>query len=428
MRPALPPSLWAATAPSAPATPPLVGEGRVAVAVVGAGFTGLSAALHLAERGLEVVVVEAGEPGWGASGRNGGQVIAGLKHSPEAILQRFGEAAGERLIALAGGAPDFVFDLIARHAIDCAPTREGWIQAAHAPTVLPAQAALARSWQQRGAPVELLSAAEAARLLGTEGYAGGLLDRRGGALQPLAYARGLARAAQAAGAAIHGGSPALRLERQGAGWRIVTPQGALLADRVLLATNGYTGDLWPGLRQSVIPLASYQAATAPLGDNLRRSILPEGQVVSDTRRLLAYYRLDPQGRLVLGGRGRFLESSDPADYSSVKARLSQLFPQLGAPQWQFFWSGRVALTLDHYPHFHELAPGLATALGYNGRGVAMASRLGAVLADWASGRPAAELPMPATPLRRIPLHALRRPILGLAVGWKRWRDEREGRR
>lgn len=421
----LPPSLWAATAAPAPATPPLRGDTKAEIAVVGGGFTGLSAALHLAESGRDVVLVEAGEPGWGASGRNGGQVIAGLKHDPEEIVARHGEDLGGRFVALAGGAADFVFKLIERHGIDCKASQSGWIQAAHATTVLPAMQSRARQWQALGAPVTLLNREEAAALLGTRGYVGGLLDRRGGQLQPLSYARGLARAAIQAGARLHGGTQALKLSRQGEGWRLDCSGGSIAAGQVLLATNGYSDDLWPGLKRSVIPAMSYQIATRPLSDNLRRSILPEGHVTSDTRRLLAYYRLDHEGRLVLGGRGRFQESSNPRDFAHILARLKELFPQLGAPEGAFFWAGRVALTLDHYPHLHELAPGLKAALGYNGRGVAMASRMGAVLADWAQGLPQSELPVPVSAMRPIPFHGLRRPVMTLAVAAKRWQDNRE---
>ncbi len=427
-RPPLPKSLWAATAPPAPETPPLSGEATAEVAVVGGGFTGLSAALHLAERGIAVTVLEAAEPGFGASGRNGGQVIPGLKEDPSALLARFGETVGGRLVELASGTADFVFDLVRRHGLDCEAHQDGWILGAHTPAMLETMARRVAEWQALGAPVELLDATRAAALLGCRGYAGGLLDRRGGRLQPLAYARALARAALGLGARIHGATPVTALSQEGGRWRLATPGGSLTARRVLLATNGYTDGLWPGLQRSIIPVMSYQAATAPLSDNLRRTILPEGHVVSDSRRLLAYYRLDAAGRLVLGGRGRFNESDDPSDYIHIRNRLKELFPQLGEPRWEYFWGGKVALTLDHLPHVHELAPGLAAALGYNGRGVAMSSRLGAVMAEWAAGRPASELPLPASPLKPIPLHGLRQPVLSLVVAWKRWRDRRESRR
>jgi glycine/D-amino acid oxidase-like deaminating enzyme len=430
---AAPASIWTATAGPAPDCPPLAGERRADVAVVGGGFTGLSAALHLAERGAEVVLLEAVEPGFGASGRNGGQVIPGLKIDPDEMMQRFGPERGARLAELAGGAADLVFDLVKRHGIECDARQGGWIKAAHAPGALRHVEATARQWARLGAPVELLDRRAVAEHLGTGAYVGGLLDRRGGGLNPLGYARGLARAAQRAGAAVHGQSPVLGARREGAGWRVGTPGGVVVAGQVIIGTNAYS-DLagpragpWPDLQRTIVPVWSYQAATRPLPDTVRGTILPAGPVVSDTRRLLLYFRLEPSGRLVMGGRGRFHDATDPALYRGVMAAARRLYPQLGVPAWEFWWSGKVALTLDHVPHLHEPASGVLAGLGYNGRGVAMATALGKVLADWAQGLPAASLPLPPTPIRPIPLHGVRRPILSLVAAWKRLLDAIECR-
>ncbi len=429
MQPApLPNSLWAATADPAPETPPLEGEHRVDVAVVGGGFTGLSAALHLAEAGTDVALVEQAEPGWGASGRNGGQVIPGFKLDPGELVARFGPERGERLAAFAGGVTDFVFDLIDKHRIACHPQRSGWIQSVHGAAALRTAERRVRQWAQRGAPVELLDADAIAELTGGRGYVGGWVDRRGGALQPLGYARGLARAAQNAGARVHGASPATEIARANGGWRVATPGGALRAEQVLLCTNAYTDALWPGLARSMIPVLSYQVATRPLGDNLRRTILPQGHVSSDTRRLLQYYRLDHTGRLVMGGSGRLRDTDEPRFYADVMGALEALYPQLGAPELEFYWCGKVALTLDHMPHLHELAPGVTAALGYNGRGVAMASAVGKLLAQRARGKALEDLPLPVVPLRPIPFHGLRRPALAAAVLWKKLLDRMEVRR
>jgi len=421
----LPNSLWAATAIPAPATPPLEGAARCQVCVVGGGFTGLSAALHLAERGAEVRLLEAEEPGFGASGRNGGQVIPGLKLGPDELVRRFGADLGERMTCFTGAAADLVFDLVERHGIDCRARRSGWLQAVHAEAAVPVVAARARQWQERDAPVGFLERDEAARLLGSRAYHGALLDRRGGALQPLSYARGLAAAAIAAGAVIHGASPALSLVAESGGWRIASPRGQVRAKQVILATNGYSDRLWPGLARSVVPLLSFQAATAPLGDNQRRSVLPEGQVCSDTRRLLAYFRLDDDGRLILGGRGGSRESEDPSDYREVVGLLAEIFPDLQVAGWEYFWGGKVALTRDHLPHLHEPATGVLAGLGFNGRGVAMATAMGKLLAERAAGAAAETLPLPTTPLRPIPFHGLRAPLLSALVHWKRLQDRRE---
>jgi glycine/D-amino acid oxidase-like deaminating enzyme len=418
----LPPSLWAATATPAPSTPPLHGETQAEVAIVGGGYTGLSAALHLAERGKAVVLLEAMEPGWGASGRNGGQVIPGLKHDPDELCRLLGERQGERVIAVGGGAPDLVFELIARHGIACDAARNGWIQAVHGQQMLAVVQKRAAQWQARGAPAVMLDGTEVAAALGASGYVGGMLDRRGGCLQPLSYARGLARAAARLGASVHGGSPATALHHESGGWRVETPAGAVKAESLILCTNAYTGGLVPGLRQSIVPVNSFQVATAPLPAELRRAILPGGEVASDTRRLLTYFRFDRDGRFLLGGRGSPTGDADPRRYGRLRRLAARLFPQLGNPQWQFHWSGKVAVTVDHLPHVHEPHPGFVVALGYNGRGVAMATMMGKLLAERVLGAPAEWLGLPVTPIQPLPLWSFREPVLALLTRWYAMRD------
>jgi glycine/D-amino acid oxidase-like deaminating enzyme len=405
----LPPSLWAATARPAPETPALDESRKADVAIVGAGYSGLAAALQLAEGGVSVVVLEAGEPGWGASGRNGGQVIPGLKHDPDELVAIFGEEAGENLVRVAGGAPDIVFDLIARHKIECEARRCGWIQPAFAAADVGVVTRRAEQWQRRGAPVSVLDRDGVRRLVGSPLYHGGLLDRRAGSVQPLSYARGLARAAQKAGALICGGSRVTALARTGAGWKVTTAHGATVsADSVLLATNGYTDALWPRLRQTVIAANSFQVATTRLSDGVRETVLPEGHVASDTRKLLLYYRFDDKNRLIMGGRGPFSEPVGPASYRHLEMMIGLLFPQLKGARCEFYWSGRVALTRDHVPHVHRPAPGLTIFLGYHGRGVAMATTLGTLVANNLVAPAGNPLPLPVTDIRPIPVHALHR--------------------
>jgi len=405
----LPPSLWASTARPAPETPALEASCRVDVAIVGAGYSGLAAALHLAEAGVSVVVLESGEPGWGASGRNGGQVIPGLKYDPDEIVSMFGAEAGEHLVRVAGGAAEAVFSLIARHDIDCDARRCGWIQPAFAAADVGVVERRAEQWQRRGAPVEVLDADTVRRLVGGPLYHGGLIDRRAGSVQPLSYARGLARAAQKAGAIVCGGSRVVALAREGVRWKVTTAHGpAVSAECVLLATNGYTDALWPLLRRSVIAANSFQVATARLSDRLRRSVLPEGHVASDTRKLLLYYRCDHHSRLIMGGRGTFRDPRGPSAYRHLEQVIGMLFPQLKGVRCEFYWSGRVALTRDHVPHVHRPAPGLTIFLGYNGRGVAMATTLGTLIAKNLVNPADNPLPLPITGIRPIPMHALHR--------------------
>jgi len=395
--------------------------------VVGGGFTGLSAAYHAARTGAEVALVEAAEPGWGASGRNGGQVIAGLKLDPDDLERRFGERRGRLLTDFAGSAPDLVFELVAKHAIECGARRAGWVQAAHSRAAATKQEDRARQWQARGIALEMLDRDEVAALLGTDAYVAGMLDPRGGWLQPLAYARGLARAAQSIGADLYGGSPAERIERSATGWTVSTPSGSVTAKQVLICTNAYTNGLWPRLARSLIPVTSFQVATEPFSNELRARILPKGHVSSDTRRLLKYFCMTPEGRLVVGGRGNARESERRELYAHIVASLHRLYPQASRAKLEYFWSGRVALTLDHLPKIGELGPGLWSAGGYNGRGVAMATATGRLLARCAAGAPADDLPLPPTKLRPLPLHGLRAPAIELAVGWKRLLDAWETR-
>jgi glycine/D-amino acid oxidase-like deaminating enzyme len=425
--PALPDSLWAATAPSAPSCPPLPGDRSVGLCVVGGGFTGLSAAYHAAEAGAEVALVEAAEPGWGAAGRNGGQVIPGFKLDPDDLERRFGAERGQRMVEFSSAAPDLVFELVAKHGIDCGARRAGWIHAIHGRAALPLEEDRVRQWRARGAALEMLDRDQVAALLGTREYIAGLLDPRGGWLQPLAYARGLARAAQSAGVSLHGMSPATRIERSADGWQITTPSGSVTAKQVLICTNAYTNQLWPRLTRSLIPVTSFQVATEPLSDALRSRILPKGHVSSDTRRLLKYFCMTPEGRLVVGGRGHVRESERRELYAHIVASLRRLYPEASSAKLDYFWSGRVALNLDHLPKICELGPGIWSGGAYNGRGVAMATATGQLLARYAAGTSTESLPLPATKVRPLPLHSLRGPAIGLAVGWKRLLDAWEAR-
>ncbi len=405
----LPPSLWAATARPAPATPPLDASRQADVVIVGAGYSGLAAALRLAESGASVVVLESGEPGWGASGRNGGQVIPGLKWDPDELVAMFGAEAGEHLVRVVGGAPATLFDLVARHGIDCEATRCGWIQPAFADADRSLAERRVEQWQRRGADVSLLDRDAACALVGSPIYRGGWIDRRAGSVQPLSYARGLARAAQAAGALVCGQSRVVSLARDGARWTVTTAHGpSVFAEQVLLATNGYTDALWPRLRQTVIAANSFQVATERLPDALKGTVLAQGQVASDTRKLLLYYRSNHDGRLIMGGRGSFREPAGPSDFRHLESVIALVFPQLKGVRCAFRWSGRVALTQDHLPHVHRPAPGLTLLLGYNGRGVAMATTLGTLVGANLLAAADNPLPLPFTGIRAIPLHPLHR--------------------
>ena len=432
---ALPPSLWAATAPSAPDTVALTGDARCDVAVVGAGFTGLSTALHLAEGGAKVAVLEASEVGYGASGRNNGQVIPTLSRlDPDEIVDAVFRSTGNRdkgeeFVGLIRDSASITFDLIRKHRIEAEAVQNGWIQPAHRESRLKLSARRVEQWGRRGAPVRLLDRAQMQALTGTDHWHGGWENRTGGRINPLGLARGLAMAAIRAGAQVFTRSPVKSITRQGDDWVLKTHRGTLAADRVVIATHAYTGDFWPGLKKTVVPVRSYQMATSVLSDNVRKSILPQGHAASDTRGDLYFYRFDAHGRLVTGGGLIVGAGWESRIRARIGERAARVFPQLGqmGESWQFdhIWWGYVAATDDKMPHVYELAPGVLTFMGCNGRGVALGTALGRELAKASLGTPLKDIAAPVEPMKPIAGWEFR----ALGVAWtqakNRYRDQRD---
>jgi len=398
---------------------PWPGDSWPKIAVVGAGYTGLSAALHLAERGARVTLLEAHEPGWGAAGRNGGQVNAGLKHEPDAVERHLGKIYGPRLVQLAGEAPAYLFRLIARLDIECEARCEGTIRAAYHPRHAADLRASVDQWRQRGTIVEPWDAGRIAGATGTRRYVAASFDPRGGSVNPLGLARGLAAAAIAAGARLCSGSRALKVDREGDGWRVVTPGGTLCADKVVLATDGYTDDLWGGLRTSIVPIHSSIVATEPLPPELAAAILPGGEVVYESGDVTTYYRLDRDGRLLMGGRGAQRRAQERRDYAHLSRHALRLWPRLAGVEWTHWWNGQFALTPDYYPRLHSPAPNLLIGLGYSGRGVALGTALGAQLAEAAAGAALDSLSLPVTSVPQVPFHRLWRVGVGARIAYGR---------
>jgi glycine/D-amino acid oxidase-like deaminating enzyme len=403
---ALPPSLYADTAVPPVATPPLDSDRTVSVAIIGGGFAGLSTALHLAEQGTDVIVLEAREPGWGASGNNGGQLNAGLKLDPDTIEATFGADLGRRMIAFAYNTPTFALDLIRRHHIACEARQNGTLRAAYHEVSAAAIENTAEQCIRRGIPVTVLDRNAVREATGTDRYLRAMADRRGGDLQPLSYARGLARAAIAAGAAVHGQTPGTSLRREGGRWRIDTPRAVVRAEKILIATNGFTDDLWPGLRRTIVPVFSAIAATEPLPDHIARQIMPTRSVLYENGRITVYYRVDASNRLLMGGRGpmRWIRHPSAVDY--LMRYAARLWPPLRGIRWTHGWNSRLAITADHFPHVHEPGPGALVYLGCNGRGVALATAMGQQLARRLIEGEAAEIALPITTLKPIRFHAL----------------------
>jgi len=415
---ALPRSLYRETARPAPETPALEGSCSVSVAIVGGGFTGLSTALHLAEQGVAVAVLEQHEPGWGASGRNGGQVNPGLKPDPDQVEADFGPDLGARMVALSGNAPNVVFELIQRHQIVCEALQSGTLRTAWHRRAEYGVRSTADQWMRRSSMVSLLDRYTISGLTGTDRYVGALLDRRGGQLNPLGFSRGLAAAAMQAGAVVFGGTKVLRIEKNGGIWRLATPTGAVTAEKIVLATNGYTDDLWPGLRRSIVPVYSAIVASEPAPD----AVMPTRSSLYEMGNITVYYRKDRDNRILMGGRSAQHDVSRPEELQSLIDYAIRLWPALRGVRWTHAWSGQLAITPDHYPHIHEPEETVLVCLGYNGRGVAMSTAMGVELARRVIGGRHAEIAMPITGIRQIPLHGLWKSAVDARLVYGRVRD------
>ncbi|MDA9487686.1 NAD(P)/FAD-dependent oxidoreductase [Bradyrhizobium sp. CCBAU 11361] len=393
--------LWELTAPPAPETSGLKGSIRVDTAIVGGGYTGLSAALHLAEAGANVALLEAVEIGFGGAGRNVGLVNAGMWVMPDVLGDVLGGDYGERLLELLGDAPKLVFDLIERHRIECEVERAGTLHCAVGLKGLRELEQRAAQWSRRGAPVELLNAADTAAKIGSSAYAGSLWDRRAGTIQPLAYARGLARNAVNVGAKIFTRSAVTSAERVDGKWKLHAAGGHVIADRVIVATDAYATGPWSEVRTEQIHLPYFNFATQPLSDNVRASILPERQGAWDTNEVLSSFRFDRAGRLVFGSCGALRGTGAAVHRSWARRALKKLFPQIGDVRFEAEWYGLIGMTDDHLPRFHKLAENVFGFSGYNGRGIAPGTTFGRLLALYALGQlDEKDLPLPAsTPIK-----------------------------
>jgi glycine/D-amino acid oxidase-like deaminating enzyme len=349
-------------------------------------------------------------------------LIRGLKLDPDTIEATFGADLGRRMIAFAWNTPTFTLDLIRRLGIPCEARQNGTLRAAYHETSAAAVESTAEQCVRRGMPVSVLDSNAVREATGTDRYINAMLDRRGGDLQPLSYARGLARAAIAAGAAVHGQTPATSLRREGGRWRIETPRAVVRADKILIATNGFTDDLWPGLRQTIVPVFSSIAATEPLPDDVARKIMPSRSVLYESGHITVYYRVDSSNRLLMGGRGPMQWIKDPSAVAYLMRYAIRLWPALRGISWTHGWNSRLAMTADHYPHVHEPAPGALVYLGCNGRGVALATAMGPQLARRLIEGEAGEIDMPITTLKPIRFHALWPVAVKSVVLYGRIRD------
>lgn len=412
-------SIWAATAPAGPVCPTLDSGIEVDTVVIGAGFTGLSTALNLRKAGVEVAVIEAAEPGWGASGRNNGQVIPTLSRpDPDDIEARHGEA-GERFVVLLRDCASILFDTVRAHGIEAEAEQTGWVQPAHSPGRIAISERRVRQWGKRGAPVELLSRDQTRSMLGSDAWHGGFWNRTGGHINPLALARGLAHAVVGAGAKLFVQSPALGFERSGDRWLVRTPAGQVRARALVLATGTYTGELVPGLApriaREVVPVLSWQMSTQPLSEQARATVIPGRQAVSDTHGDLYFARYDARNRLITGGAVLWPFNRRERLKAMIAERVQRLWPQIGPVSFDHVWNGYVGMTDDFLPRFHKLGPNAWGWAGCNGRAVGLAVALGGEFAKAVQGVPDKELALPFTEPAPLPLHPIARRVAPLML-------------
>ncbi|MFP6731068.1 MAG: FAD-binding oxidoreductase [Alphaproteobacteria bacterium] len=414
--------LWAKTAAPAAALPQLDGEVEADVAIIGAGYCGLTAALKLAEAGRSVIVVEAEEPGFGGAGRNNGHCVPDWTwHTPGEVDARFG-ARGDRVNGLQGDAADYVFSLIRDHQIECEAVQSGTLTVVRHPKSVAKLRAKYDHWARLGKAVRWVERADMGDYIGSDAFAAAILFGDGGHLNPMGFCRGLAAAAMKAGALIHGKSPATALERRGGRWRITTPGGRVTANTVLLATNAHRNGLWPALDNAFYIVRSAGVATDPLPEDVRRAVLPRDNNVQELHHpRYFYFYFDGEGRLLTGGgAGLGIDQSVEQVGAWVGKELSRLFPDLGRLHFKHYWQGLLDMSPSRFPGVHRLSDNLYTAIGFSGRGVPTATAVGRDIAAMLITGDEDAMAMPLTPLPHAPFARLgTRLITNVVIPFKR---------
>jgi len=417
------PSYYAADCAPAPPRPALVGEHRCDVCVIGGGFTGLSAALDLAHRGFSVTVLEAERIGWGASGRNGGQIVPGYAGDFSKIVKALGRDDAQRVWNLGLESLDLLRDRVAEHGIDCHLVW-GYLHAALNDRQMRGLADWAEATQRDygGPAMRVVDRAGMAAVIETDRYVGGVLDPAGGHLQPLRYALGLAEAAERAGVRIHESSPVTELKTEG-GCGAVTAQGSVRSEFAILAGNAYLGGLVPAIRPYVMPVGTYMIATEPLPDAVAARLLPTNAAVSDASFVLDYFRLSNDRRMLFGGGVSYSTLPPPNLAEAMRRRMLLVFPDLAEARVEYAWGGFVGITLPRFPHFGRIGDRVLFAQGFSGQGVALTGLAGRLLAETVAGQAErfdlmTRLPIPRFPGGRL----MRMPLLVLVSLYARLRD------
>lgn len=348
-------------------------------------------------------------------------------NSPARVRSLVGDKFFERITHASLSSADALFAFVQRYRIQCDARQKGWLRALHSPRARRKAEKDIESWNRYGAGLKLIVRDDVERMSGTRAYGAAVLMPKGGAIQPFKLICGLASVAVAAGVKIFGHSPVSELKRQAGRWICKTAYGSTSSEYVIVATNGYTDALLPGLTKSIIPLNPIQMATEPLSDDRVESILPEGQTISDSRRIIMYARREPDNRIVYGGLGKARNDGTFTGFDWLQRDAEHVFPQLKGVKWTHRWGGTIALTGDRLPHIHEPCRNLIAGLGYNGRGVAMSLVVGRALADRVLGKHADELVLPITHVSFYPLRAAKLVGMDSAIGFMRFLDDLETR-
>jgi YD repeat-containing protein len=377
-------SLWFATAAPAAETEPLEERIRADVCVVGAGYTGLTTALELARKGVDVVILEAQEAGFAGSGRNAGHCTPTFTHfSLPELRNMLGEPWAERLIARQTQANTRVAEMIQRYQIQCEWQQNGYVMAAARPSAIAALEQKVRDYNAVGAKTRFVDRASVEAITGSPRFFGGWFHTEGGHLNPLGYARGLARAALEEGAKLFTGSRVTCVTPERGTWSVVTERGTVLADKVIFATGAYTVGGWPKLDQSFKIIRLFIAASQPLSDEERKTVLLYNTTIHDGRGDFYVYKYNAEGRIVAsmlptGRRGRDIDYT----HNVMSDRLKWLHPQIRQEiRWEYFWFGELDMQRRTISRFYALAPGVVALTGLSGRGVPTGSMLGGILSE-----------------------------------------------
>lgn len=416
-------SYWAKTSNPQPKRPKLEGDFHTDIAIIGAGFTGLSTAYYLQKLGYKTVILDENCVGWGASGRNGSLMLIGYKHSLHQLAKKFGIEAAQEMLQMSLDGISLVKRIVEEHHISCELTNKGSFNAAYKPSHLESlkreQQFMMESLNYENLIVEKTDVGQE---LDSPLYHGGLIDPNSYYLHPLNFAIGLAEAAESLGATIYEQSKVVSIDRKQGDVILSTSSGRVIAKELVVATNGYTSSITKNLAKSVIPVGSYIVTTENLDPSLANSLIPNKRGTFDTKNFLYYFRLTSDHRLLFGGRVHFKGKESEELYQTLQQSMVDVFPQLTDYRIEYKWGGMLALTFDLLPHIGITEEGTHFALGYSGHGVSLSTLMGKLISLNIDQNNRQKSELEKLPLRRIPFHGQRAIVLSIVGSYFQFMD------